>query len=117
MKFISPKVHAVLDYLVAAFLIIAPQFLPLSATSLVLSVALGIIHFILTILTKFRGGIVKLVPLPMHGMVELVVSLTLGLLSLTYFRHHMADHFYWACLALAIMVVFLCTDYKGEKSN
>jgi hypothetical protein len=113
MKIISPKIHVVLDYVVAIFLIIAPNLIDLSANAAIFSMVLGSIHFLLTIVTIFKGGVVKLVPFPIHGIIELIVSVTLGILAFTLFSNHMADHFYYAGLAVAIFLVYLLTDYKA----
>lgn len=117
MKIISPKTHAILDYVVAIFLIVAPNLINLSTNAAIFSMILGSIHFLLTILTIFRGGAVKLVPFPIHGIIELIVALTLGVLAFTVFSIHMADHFYYACLAIAIFVVFILTDYKAISTS
>ena len=116
MKIISPKIHAVLDYVVAIFLIVAPYLFELSSFAATFSIALGAIHFILTIVTIFRGGAVKLVPFPIHGLIELLVSLTLAVLAFTVFGKSKIDHFYYASLAVAIFIVFILTDYKAKTS-
>lgn len=116
MKIISPKIHMVLDYLMAIFLVIAPQFINFSEKAATFSMVLGGIHFLLTILTKFKGGIVKLVPFRIHGVIEFLVTVALAVLSFTIFRNSMTDHFFFACLALVILIVFLLTDYKAEKA-
>lgn len=113
MKIISPKIHVVLDYLVAIFLIIAPNLIDLSANAAIFSMVLGSVHFLLTIVTIIKGGVVKLVPFPVHGIIELIVSITLGILAFTLFSSHMVDHFYYASLAIAIFLVFILTNYKA----
>lgn len=117
MKIISPKVHAVLDYVVALFLIVAPNLIPLSGPAATFSMVLGAIHFVLSLFTIFRGGAVKLVPFPIHGIIECIVSLTLAVLAFTVFGKYKADHFYYASLALAIFAVFILTDYKAKTPN
>lgn len=114
MKIISPKIHVVLDYIVALFLIIAPNLIDLSANAAIFSMVLGIIHFLLTVVTIIKGGVLKLVPFPIHGIIELIVSITLGILAFTLFGSHMADHFYYAGLAVAIFLVYILTDYKAS---
>ncbi|MFA6276662.1 MAG: hypothetical protein WC622_07925 [Pedobacter sp.] len=116
MKIITPKIHVILDYVVALFLIIAPNIVGLSTTAATFSMVLGGIHFLLTLITIFRGGVVKLVSFPIHGFIELVVSFTLAVLALTVFSKNMTDHFYYAGLAVAIFIVFILTDYKAKTS-
>lgn len=116
MKIISPKIHAVLDYVVAIFLIVAPYLFELSNFAAQFSIALGTIHFILTIVTIFKGGAVKLVPFPMHGLIELAVSITLAVLAFTLFGKYKTDHFYYAGLAVTIFLVYILTDYKAKNN-
>lgn len=116
MKIISPKIHAILDYFVVIFLIIAPFIFKLSVPAITFSIALAAIHFLLTILTAFKGGLVKLIPFPIHGIIELVVSITLAVLALSLFSTYKPDHFYFACLALAIFIVYILTDYKAKTN-
>lgn len=115
MKIISPKIHAILDYVVAIFLIVAPNLIDLSDFATNFSMTLGVIHFILTLVTIFKGGVTKIVPFPIHGIIELIVSLTLMVLAFTVFGKNKTDHFYFACLAVAILSVYILTDYKTKS--
>lgn len=115
MKIISPKIHAILDYVVAIFLIVAPNLIDLSGFATNFSIALGIIHFILTLVTSFKGGVTKLVPFPIHGIIELIVGLTLMVLAFTIFGTSKTDHFYFACLGVAIIAVYILTNYKAKS--
>lgn len=114
MKIISPKTHVVLDYVVALFLIIAPNLIGLSANAAIFSMVLGSIHFVLTIITIIKGGILRLVPFSVHGIIELIVSIALAILAFTLFSSHITDHYYYAGLAIAIFLVYILTDYKAN---
>ena len=115
MKIISPKIHAILDYVVAIFLIVAPNLIDLSDFATNFSMTLGAIHFILTLVTIFKGGVTKLVPFPIHGIIELIVSLTLMVLAFTVFGKNKTDHFYFACLGVSILAIYFLTDYKAKS--
>lgn len=114
MKIISPKIHGVLDYVVVIFLIVAPYIFDLSPLAKTFSIVLGAIHFLLTIFTAFKSGLVKVIPFPIHGLIELLVSIALVILAFTIFSSHITDHFYYACLAVSIFIVFILTDYKAK---
>ena len=112
MKIISPKFHAVLDYMLVMLLLISPDLFGLSETASTLSYALGIFQFLLTICTNFSGGIFKIIALKLHGLIELVVSITLIILAFTVFKGNVVDEMFYACLGLLILIIFTITDYK-----
>ncbi|MBB6238896.1 hypothetical protein HDC90_003543 [Pedobacter sp. AK013] len=112
MKMISPKFHAVLDYLLVMLLLASPDVFGLSKTASTLAYALGIIHFLLTISTNFSGGIFKIINLKLHGLIEFFVSIILVILAFTLFKGNLVDEIFYACLGLLILVIFTLTDYK-----
>ncbi|GGE60184.1 hypothetical protein EV200_103588 [Pedobacter psychrotolerans] len=112
MKIISPKFHAVLDYMLVMLLLISPDLFGLSETASTLSYALGIVQFLLTICTNFSGGIFKIISLKLHGLIELVVSIILIILAFTVFKGNVVDEMFYACLGLMILIIFTITDYK-----
>ncbi|MFD0940449.1 hypothetical protein [Pedobacter boryungensis] len=116
MKIISPKIHAILDYVFVIFLIVAPNIIGLSTTAATFSMILGGIHLLLTLVTMFKGGVIRLIPFPVHGIIELVVSFTLAVLALTVFRKNMIDHFYYAALAITIFIIFILTNFKAKTN-
>lgn len=93
----------------------APNLIDLSDLATNFSMTLGVIHFILTLVTIFKGGVTKLVPFPIHGIIELIVGLTLIVLAFTVFGKNKTDHFYFACLAVTILSVYILTDYKTKS--
>ncbi|NII84124.1 MULTISPECIES: hypothetical protein [unclassified Pedobacter] len=112
MKMISPKFHAVLDYLLVMLLLASPDVFGLSKTASTLAYALGIIHFLLTISTNFSGGIFKIINLKLHGLIEFFVSVILVILAFTLFKGNLVDEIFYACLGLLILIIFTLTDYK-----
>ncbi|WP_316844798.1 hypothetical protein [Pedobacter psychrodurus] len=112
MKMISPKFHAVLDYILVIFLLASPDVFGLSKTASTLAYALGIIHFLLTVSTDFSGGIFKIVNLKLHGIIEFFVSIVLVVLAFTLFKGNLTDEIFYACLGLLILIIFTLTDYK-----
>lgn len=78
-RFITRKIHSILDYPVAASLIATPFILGLGATTPAarwLSVATGIAAFVLTLLTDHETGVVRVVPFWMHVAVDRLVGVT-----------------------------------------
>ncbi|RZL51007.1 MAG: hypothetical protein EOP00_01505 [Pedobacter sp.] len=112
MKIISPKFHAILDYVTVIFLIAAPKLFLLSDVASTFCYLLAGVHLLITICTDFSGGLFKVIPLRIHGLIEFFVAFGLAVAAFTYFRGNMTDHLFFACLGLVIIIVFLLTDYK-----
>ncbi len=74
MKILSPTVHGMLDYLVVVGFALAPAVVGFSGLPATISHLLAIVHLGLTLATAFQLGIWKLVPLAVHGAIELIVS-------------------------------------------
>jgi hypothetical protein len=77
--------------------------------------ALGIVHFVLTILTNFSGGALKIIPLPVHGFIELVVGIALIAIASTILKNDPLGKTFYMGFGIAVLVVFLFTNYKGNK--
>jgi hypothetical protein len=74
---------------------------------------LGFIHLALTITTKFELGLVKIIPLKIHGMIELIVSIGLVLIAfyLGNLEGDLARNFYLG-FGVAVFVTWFITDYS-----
>jgi hypothetical protein len=113
MKIISPKIHAVLDYLTVIFFAVSPSLFPLSAILMKMCYGLSIIHLLLTLTTQNFGGFVKVIPLRIHGLVEFVIALLFGIIALANFTGYNEDQVYFAALSVVFLLVFSLTDFKG----
>jgi hypothetical protein len=82
MRLIAPAVHRLLDFVTVAAFAIAPTLLHLAGVAALLAYALAVVHLILTLLTQFPAGPVRIVPFAWHRAIEFVVGLALVLLSL-----------------------------------
>ena len=89
----------------------APTLLGLPAQAAYISYALAGIHLLLTLVTDFRLGVVKLLPFTLHGWVERIVAPLLIILPFVLGFTGMALYFY---LAIGIMnlILGLTTDYR-----
>lgn len=115
MKVISPKVHAILDYLTVIFLMISPSLFLLSDVATKLVYLLSGIHLLLTICTNFKFGLFKVIPFRIHGLIEFFVAFGLVTAAFTYFKHTKVDQTFLTALGIIILVVFILTDFKQKK--
>ena len=80
MKFISPKIHGFIDYLVVVFLLASPTFFGFTGLVAIFTYALGAVHLLLTAFTNYPLGIVKVIPVNLHATTRALdrVGLTLA---------------------------------------
>ncbi len=118
MKLISPRFHGYLDFVVVALFALAPTLFGLTGVPMVLAYVLAAIHLTLTLTTAFPIGLLKLVPFPVHGWLELAVSLFLASAPwfLGFADQTNAKIFYVAS-GILIFGVFMTTDYTAAQSD
>lgn len=115
MKFLSPKVHGMLDYAVILVFIGAPSAFGLVGIEAKLSYALAAIHLALTLLTDFPCGAFRTIPLSIHGWIELAVAPTIIATPWIFSFGTHARAFYIAAGAV-IFITWCVTDY-GTSSR
>ena len=115
---LNSRIHGAIDYGVVLFLLLAPTLFVLPNITSNFTLALAAIHLILTITTKFELGIFKIIPFKIHGLIELIVSLTLIPIAfyLGNLEGDLSRNFYLA-FAVAVFVTWLMTDYKKAVEN
>lgn len=77
MKPISPRIHALLDYLSVLVFALAPMMFNLTDIPSKLAYGLAIGYFLFTLLTEHPGGLLRIVPFPVHVMMEYPTALFL----------------------------------------
>jgi hypothetical protein len=116
MKLINAKVHGMIDYLVVIFLLLSPALFALSPFVSTITYTLAGVHFLLTILTDFPYGLVKIIPFKIHGLIELLVSLLLIALPwILGFDEQTNDRHFYMAFGGAVLLTWLLTDYQHKK--
>ncbi len=114
MMKINSKIHGILDYGVILFLWLSPTLFDLPSTTSIFTYVLGAIHFALTISTNFEAGLLKIVPLKIHGWIEVIVSLALiGVAFALGSIDGIKSKIFYLSMAAAIFITWLITDYQG----
>jgi len=118
MKIINSKVHGILDYLTVVFLAASPTLFDMEGDLRTFTYILAAVHLLLTVLTRFELGIIKVIPFPIHGIIEILVAVSLAGVSL-YFNQqdNMKGFYYYIWLAVVIALVFLLTDFKNNEAG
>lgn len=109
-RFITPQLHAYIDYPVAFALIGLPFALGLGATNplaLWLSVVTGVAALVLTLLTDHHLGVYRVLPYWFHLAVDRIVGITFLVAPTVLGFHGLDAIFYWVNAAAVLSVTFL----------
>ena len=112
IRFISGTVHGVLDYLVAAVLLIAPfvlGFAARSAPALWLSVVAGGSLLVYSLLTDYRNSVAKIIPFKVHLVFDFAAGAVFVVVGLLLAADPPVSAFFLT-MGLAVITVVLLTD-------
>ena len=110
MKVISDTAHGILDYLTVAIFALAPSILGLTGFAALVSYALAAIHLIMTLLTNMPLGVVKIIPMRLHALVEMLVGPVLVVAALVPTLLGDKREFFLV-MGLVILAVWLLSSY------
>ena len=116
MRFLSPQLHQVLDYVTIAAFALSPTLVPLNGVAAIVAYALAVVHLAVTVSTDFPGGSRRPLPLPAHGALEAVVGIALLALPFLAGWTDRSRTFYLV-LGAVILVVSLVSRYRTEKRS
>ncbi|POH68444.1 MULTISPECIES: SPW repeat domain-containing protein [Cryobacterium] len=80
MRFIPTKVHAVLDYVVAIALILAPtifMFEEVGGAAVIVPRVLGVGLILYSLFTRYELGLIKVIGMPIHLVFDVLASIVL----------------------------------------
>ena len=111
MKPISLTVHGAIDYLAVVIFAVAPAVIGLSGWPAALSYALAGIHLLMTLLTDFPAGVIKVIPIVLHQWVERIVGPVLVILALVSMTE--AARAFFVAMGVIIFAVERLTAYRS----
>lgn len=116
MRVIGPRLHGYIDLVFVACFALGPLLYGLGGPPAVISLLIAAVLLFLTLITRFPLGVVRTVPLAVHGLVELGITIFVAALPKLggYSPGSPARTFYWT-MALALAVVWLLTDYREQE--
>jgi hypothetical protein len=78
--------------------------------------ALGIVHLSLTLLTDFDMGIFKIIPLKIHGTIEVTVSVVLVFIAFLFRSwEDQTSFYYYLVFSLVLFLVWLTSSYTNRN--
>ncbi|WP_426493279.1 SPW repeat domain-containing protein [Hymenobacter sp. 102] len=116
MKVLSPAAHGILDYLTVAFFAAAPSLFNLQGTYATVCYVLAVGYLLITLLTNFPLGLMRVIPFPVHGKLELVSGLAL---LVSPFLFGFADDNVTARnlfmgAGVVFLIVYFLTDWRAQ---
>ncbi|MGE0769959.1 MAG: hypothetical protein AB7L90_26265 [Hyphomicrobiaceae bacterium] len=121
MRFVTRKIHSLLDYPVALSLFAMPFVLGLGATNPAakwLSVATGIAAFLLTLLTDHETGVIRMLPYWLHVAVDRLVGVTFLAAPFVLGFDGLDAAYYWAnaVAVLTVTVVLAAPESNATRT-
>jgi hypothetical protein len=119
MRFISTFVHGIEDYALAALLLMSPYLLGFADGSAAQYVpqAVGAAIFVTSIFTRYEMGLLRIIPMPMHLMLDAGAAI---LLILSPWLFGFADKIYLPQLILGLgellFVAFSKTEWNESRA-
>jgi hypothetical protein len=114
MKPISPTVHGAIDYIAVVIFAVAPAVIGLSGWPAALSYALAGVHLLMTLLTDFPAGVIKVIPIALHQWVERIVGPVLVILALVSMTE--AARAFFVAMGVIIFAVERLTAYRSTTA-
>jgi hypothetical protein len=118
MKTLNASVHGILDYATVIAFVSAPTLLGFSGTPAMLAYLLAGVHLAMTVLTDMPLGLVKIIPMRLHALVEMLVGPTLiaaALLAPPLVI--MGAQLFFVASGVAICAVWLFSDYASATQS
>lgn len=116
MKVVSPRLHGVVDYLTVALFALAPTVFGLTGTAATLAYVLAAVHLVMTLATAFPMGVAGVVPLQVHGIVELLVAISLMGIGMFNFGLEQTAGLFYLFVGLVILVVWVLSSYREAQA-
>lgn len=119
MRLLSPKIHGILDYLAAAGFAAAPlAFMINERTAAVIGCyALAGTLLVVSLLTRYPLGVVRVIPFTVHGAIEFVTApLMMAYPWLAGFADIPAARNFFIVSGAALFVLWLITDYRAADA-
>jgi hypothetical protein len=77
LNLLNARLHGFLDLITVVVFLLAPFCFGLGGYLAAIAWGLAVVHLLMTLFTRFPLGLVKVIPFPIHGVVELVVGVVL----------------------------------------
>jgi hypothetical protein len=117
MRFVSPRVHGVLDYLFGALFLLAPFWFDFHSYAAQLSAfVFGGALLVMSLLTRYPLGALRVIPFPIHGGVEMVgAPLLIVLPWIARFQGESPARNFFIATGIVLLGLWATTDYRAAE--
>jgi hypothetical protein len=116
MKFLPPRVHGAIDYLFAALFLLAPTIFRFDGLPATLATGIAVAHLTLAMCTAYPLGLVKSIPFPAHGWIELVMGTSVVLAPWIFkFSECAPARSFFLGAGVSWLVVWLVSEYAPSE--
>jgi hypothetical protein len=116
MRVIGIWSHGVIDYLMVIILAIAPSVAGFTGRQATICYVLAVLHFLLTFVTRFPFGVLKVLSFTLHGSVELLVGVLVIILPwLAGFSAGVNSRNFFVAIGVLILIIWALTDYRNIR--
>lgn len=122
-KFIPTKVHGALDYIVGFALILAPwlfKFSQVGGAAVAIPVILGIGLIVYSIFTKYEWGLIKVLSMPYHLVIDLIAAALLTLSPFIFGFYNMDMWNVWVphvVVGIAVILVVIFSQTQPANND
>ena len=114
MNKLSAEAHGILDYVTVLLLFVSPTVFQFHKIGSVFTYTLAAVHLLLTLSTDFRAGIFKFIPLRVHGLIEITVSIVLvGVAGWFKISGDTAESYFYLIFSIVLFIVWVASDYRA----
>lgn len=116
MRFISTRVHGMVDYLMGLLLIVAPFLLGFATGGPAqwVPIILGVVMLASAIMTKYELGLMPMIPMPLHLTMDLISGI---LLLVSPWLFGFADTVYLPHVILGILEIGASLTTEKQPRN
>lgn len=119
-RFIPTKVHGALDYIVAIALLLAPMlfgFSEVGGAAVIIPMVLGAGLFLYSLFTKYEWGLIKVLGMPYHLIIDVVASVFLLLSPFIFGFSTEAWNVWVPHVAVGIAVILVVIFSQTQPSD
>lgn len=119
-KFIPTKVHGALDYIVAIALIFAPMifgFSEVGGAAVMIPIVLGIALFLYSLFTNYEWGLIKVLGMPYHLVIDVLASIFLAASPFLFGFADNAANVWLPHVAVGITVILVVIFSKTQPAQ
>lgn len=115
MRRISATAHGILDFVVVVYLLVGPTVTEFRGPQRIFCYWLALSHLLLALVTRYRFGIFKTLPMPVHGAVEMFFGLLLLALPwIADFAAGVHSRNFFVLTGMIVLIVWAMTDHRGR---